>query len=219
MLRLDGIEPGKYVGPAFMKLLSISVLFIFLAGCATPERVELGNKEYSQAPIDIYLVPMEGIPPAYAMSIAKEIESRHKLRTIAITVMGKDSSMFNSVQRQYIANVIAKRADEIVSTLKSQNQQPFILVLTPYDINAQEFNLRFLFAAHYKGISVVSTARVDPVNYGLSRNDRLRDERLMKLINKAIGQQILHYPISSDRNSVMYGPIMGLDDLDSIGPN
>lgn len=202
-----------------VKLLLMLFLFVWLAGCATPGRVELGNKEYGQTPIDIYLVPMEGISLAYATSIAREIESHYKLRTKATTVMGKDPSMFNSVRQQYIANAIAKRADEIINALKNPNEHPFVLVLTPYDINAQEFDLRFLFAAHYQRISVVSTARIDPVNYGLPRDDKLRDERLMKLINKTIGQQVLHYPISSDRNNMMFGPIMGLDDLDSITRN
>jgi len=68
-----------------------------------------------------------------------------------------------------------------------------------------------------KGISVISTARIDPVTYDLPRDDKLRNERLMKLVNKAIGQQVHRYPVSSDRRSVMYGPIMSLDDLDAIG--
>ena len=131
--------------------------------------------------------------------------------------MGRDASMFNTEHQQYIANAIAQRADEVVKRIKSPDEQPFILVLTPYDINSSEFNLRYLFAAHFQGISVISTARIDPVNYKLPSNNDLRDQRLMKLVAKAIGQQILHYPISSDRKSVMFGPIMGVEDLDSIG--
>ena len=200
-----------------VKLLLIVLWTFYLAGCATPARVELGNQDYEQPLIDIYLVPMEGISAALASSIAKEIEFRHRLKTKAITTMGQDATMFNAERRQYIANEIARRADEIIKGLKRPEEQPFVLVLTPYDINAAEFNLRFLFAAHLNGISIISTARIDPFNYGLPRDDKLRDERLMKLINKAIGQQILHYSISSDRRSVMYGPIMGLEDLDSIG--
>lgn len=200
-----------------MKLLMTVLCIFLLAGCATSERIELGNQGYGQAPTDIYLVPMEGISAAFASSIAKEIEFRHKLGTKAITTMGRDASMFNTEHRQYIANVIARRADEIIQGLKRPEEQPFILVLTPYDINSEEFQLRFLLAAHLKGISIISTARIDPVNFGLPRDDKLRDERLMKLINKAIGQQVLHIPISSERKSVMYGPIMGLNDLDSIG--
>ena len=201
-----------------MKLLMKILCIFLLAGCATnSERIELGNQNYRPAPTDIYLVPMEGISAASASSIAKEIESRHKLGTKAITTMGRDASMFNTEHRQYNANLIARRANEIIRGLKRPEDQPFILVLTPHDINSEEFHLKFLFAAHLQGISVISTARIDPVNFGLPRNDKLRDERLMKLIYKAIGQQVLHIPISSDRKSVMYGPIMGLDDLDSIG--
>ena len=210
-------KDGPQIQSNIMKILLTVLSLLFLAGCATTDRIELGNRDYGQAPVDIYLVPMEGISAAFASSVAKDIEFRHRLTTKVITTMGRDDTMFNAEHRQYIANVIARHADGIIKGLKRPEEQPFILVLTPYDINAEEFDLRFLFAAHFKGISVISTARIDPVNYGLPRDDKLRDQRLMKLVNKAIGQQVLHYPISSDRGNVMYGPIMGLDDLDSIG--
>jgi hypothetical protein len=42
-------------------------------------------------------------------------------------------------------------------------------------------------------------------------------ERALKLINKAIGYGVYGYEASSDINSVMYGPIMGPDDLDRVG--
>ena len=71
--------------------------------------------------------------------------------------------------------------------------------------------------ANYRGLSVVSTARIDPINYNLPKDEKLRDERLMKLINKAIGLQVYKYKVSSDMSSVMYGPIMGVEDLDRVG--
>jgi len=51
-----------------------------LAGCASTEKVELGNQGYPEAPVSIYLVPMEGISSGDAASLAKEIESRHRIR-------------------------------------------------------------------------------------------------------------------------------------------
>ena len=201
----------------------MSILCVFLlAGCTmVSERIELGNQNYPSVPTDIYLIPMEGVSVEFA-SIAQEIESRYKLATKVLTTMGRETSMFNTEHRQYSANRIAQRAHEIIAAIKRPEEQPFILVLTPYDINTEDFQLRFLFAAHFKeiahfnGVSVISTARIDPVNYGLPRDNKLRDDRLMKLINKAIGQQVLHIPISSDSKSAMYGPILGLDDLDSM---
>ncbi len=200
-----------------MQRLFIICLFFLLAGCASEKPVELGNQNYSEAPVRIYLVPMEGLPAGYVAMVAREIEARHNLRTKAIPVLGRDVSMFNPETRQYNANEIARHAEQAIQSFRQPDERPFILVLTPYDINAPEFDLRFLFAAHLNGISVISTARIDPVNYGLPRDDTLRDARLMKLIHKALGQQIHHYPIATDRKSVMYGPIMGLEDLDAIG--
>lgn len=225
-------EPGSYAGDSLVLFFATPGGFWSIVWTVAAQFIQQGfpvffepfiqemvaeAKGNSPSAVRIYLLPMEGISPELALSVAKDIESRHKLKTKVTTTMGKDPSMFNAERQQYTANEIAKEADQIVKRIKRPDEQPFILVLTPYDINAREFNLRFLFAAHLKGISVVSTARIDPVNYGQPRDDKLRDDRLLKLINKAIGQQILGYPISSDRKSVMYGPIMGLDDLDAIG--
>jgi predicted Zn-dependent protease len=200
-----------------MKSLILTLLSTVLFACASSDRVELGNQGYAADPIRIYLMPMEGIAPAYATFIAREIESRHKLKTKATTELGRQSSMFDTQRRQQITNEIAKHAHDVIQRIKQPHEHPFVIVLTQQDVNARESDLRFLFASHFKGISVLSTARIDPVNYGLPRDDKRRDERLMKLINKAIGQQVHGYPISSDRKSVMYGPIMSVDDLDAIG--
>ncbi len=64
---------------------------------------------------------------------------------------------------------------------------------------------------------MVSSTRMDPVNFRQPPDPALLHTRLRKMISKNIG--IMHYrlPQSTDRNSVLYGPILSLADLDSIG--
>jgi hypothetical protein len=42
-------------------------------------------------------------------------------------------------------------------------------------------------------------------------------ERALKILNKAIGYGVYGYEVSSNVDSVMYGPIMEPDDLDYVG--
>jgi hypothetical protein len=58
---------------------------------------------------------------------------------------------------------------------------------------------------------------MDPVNLREPPDPALLHTRLRKMVSKNIG--IMHYrlPQTTDRNSVLYGPILSLDDLDSIG--
>jgi predicted Zn-dependent protease len=108
---------------------------------------------------------------------------------------------------------------ETLQTHGDANLDKAVIVLTKQDINSSDFRLRFLFSEHitkYK-LSVISTARIDPFNFGEPSNDKLTMRRLEKLIDKSLGFNLYGYPTSSDRKSVMYGPIMGLHDLDAIG--
>tara|TARA_R110000823_G_scaffold47903_18_gene121993 strand:- start:24466 stop:24651 length:186 start_codon:yes stop_codon:yes gene_type:complete len=43
------------------------------------------------------------------------------------------------------------------------------------------------------------------------------EDRALKLINKAIGYGVHELEASPNIDSVMYGPIMGPDDLDRVG--
>ena len=65
--------------------------------------------------------------------------------------------------------------------------------------------------------AVVSSARMDPANWG-ERGDALRlRTRLRKMLSKNLGIMVYDLPQSRDRRSVLYGPILSLADLDSIG--
>ncbi len=66
-------------------------------------------------------------------------------------------------------------------------------------------------------MSVISTARINPVNFGNPKNERLVTQRLMKLINKSIGLNHYKYKVSTNKSNVMYGPIMSPMDLDKVG--
>ncbi len=65
-------------------------------------------------------------------------------------------------------------------------------------------------------LTVMSLARIDPRSYRQLANHELVLDRATKLINKALGYHIYGYKASSDAGNVMYGPIMGLDDLDRV---
>ena len=165
---------------------------------------------------------MEGIPPAFLDKIEKKLEEQHKLNFLVTTQMGKSNEMYMEKTRQYNANYIAAAGLQVASRLEVK--YAFYIVLTNYDINYPSSNLRYVFSANYDGISVVSIARINPINYGggmsLSRvPDQLTKltERALKLINKSIGRAYYGYAVSSNINSVMYGPIMGLKDLDDMG--
>ena len=65
--------------------------------------------------------------------------------------------------------------------------------------------------------AVVSTARMDDAAWGGAPDAQRLEARLRKMVTRNLG--ILYFGLdqTSDRRSVMFGPILGLADLDSTG--
>jgi predicted Zn-dependent protease len=63
-------------------------------------------------------------------------------------------------------------------------------------------------------VAVVSYARMDPAYLGITPDEELLRSRLRKMIFKNIGMMYYSLPVSRDPRSVLYGNVLGLDDLD-----
>lgn len=200
-----------------MKWNALMLCFLLLAGCSTTRPVGLGNSKNGFKPVDVIVIPLEGVPDAFSKMIAEEINKQYDLHAKAATSMGLSKSMYDPNWNQYMSNRIAGEAFKLTNKFQDKHDKTFLLVITNLDINAEGSHARYNYATHFNHLSVISTARIDPRNFGEAENEQLKQTRLFKLINKAIGQQIYGYAASSDIRSVMYGPITGLQDLDKMG--
>jgi predicted Zn-dependent protease len=168
-------------------------------------------------PIDVYFIPMD-FSPSLAVKLAEELSDELNLHIAVSVQMGTSPDMFNSERKQYDAKKIISEAKKIVHRNIDEQEAPYSIVLLHQDLNRPPFNLRYTFAVHStQGVSVISTARMDPRNYGLSADDELLYSRLKKMVMKGIGYNVFQHKRSLDPSSVMYSPIMSLEDLDEIG--
>ena len=173
-------------------------------------------KSDRRAIIDIYFLPME-FPLGLAIKLAQELKQELGLNINVSVQMGTTPEMYVPERRQYNANEIFKESRPVLERIKYQKKTPFAVIITSKDINSPPYNLRFCFSAHTTGISVVSTARMDNRNFGLPADSELLYTRLKKMVKKAIGSGYYGHKRVLDRNSVMYSPIMSVQDLDEIG--
>jgi len=201
-----------------MKLKALILCFLLLAGCSTTRPAGLGNSKYAfNRPVDVYVIPLDGVPDEFSKMIAEEIRKQHALHTKTVTRISLSKSMYDPNWNQYMSNRIADEAFKLTNKFQDKHDKTFLLVITNLDINAEGSHARYNYATHFNHLSVVSTARIDPKNIGEQENEQLKKARLFKLINKAIGQQVYGYAASSDIRSVMYSPITSLQDLDKMG--
>jgi predicted Zn-dependent protease len=110
-------------------------------------------------------------------------------------------------------------ADRLLEAIKASDvavadPEAVIIGLTDHDMYIEELTWRYAYALRSdNGLhAVISTAR-----FGAYRADEAKQmQRLRKMVTKNLG--ILYYGLgqSDDPGSVMYGPILGPDDLDAV---
>jgi len=200
----------------------IFIIVVLLIRLYFPEKSRIGNQNQYRENLKIVIIPMAGIPIDFKNSLRDALEEQHKGEVLVTTEFGRDVSMVLPGSGQYNSNLLASRGGKIAEDVGVGNA--FIVVLTNEDINQPDSGLRYSFSAHYNGLSVVSLARINPQNFGVTLDlisipieFQIMKKRALKLLNKSIGYGLYGYEASSDINSVMYGPIMGIDDLDKVG--
>ncbi len=200
----------------------IAIITILVVWVYFPKKAHIGNQNHVVSNQKIIIIPMAGIPTKFLHSLEKTLEEQHKTNVLVTTDMGKGNEMLIEGSDQYNSNVLAGIGNEIGKNIGRDDA--FLIVLTNEDINYPDSGLRYIYSAHYEGISVVSLARINPRNFGVNLDlisipgkFLKMKERALKLINKSIGYGVYGYEASSNIKSVMYGPIMGPDDLDKVG--
>jgi len=213
------------MSPIIKKLgieIFLLIFTILVIRACLPVKSHLGNGEHKILEQKIVIIPMTGMPMLFLQSLEKTLEQQHQADILVTTAMGKGEEMLLKNSDQYDATYLANLGLDIGKRIKRKNA--FIIVLTNEDINYSKSGLRYVFSSHYDGVSVISLARVNPINFGANISlievpiiQQRTLDRAIKLINKAIGYGLYEYEASSNINNVMYGPIMSLDDLDQVG--
>lgn len=169
-------------------------------------------------PVDVWLMPIEGFPPEYAHELAQKFSAELGLNVRATVHTGRSPKMFGPFH-QMIAERVRDELKVPLHRLYDVTPKTIFIALTRDDLNGEDGGTRFAFATHFppERLSVVSMARLSDSFFGKMDAPGVTRLRLYKMVKKAIGLQYYGYARSTDLNSVMYSPIMSLDDLDASG--
>ncbi len=212
----DKRELYLLIGKIVVPVIIIIAAYIFL-----PRPTKLENREHNITNQNLVIIPTSGIPPRFKQVIEAELEKAHGFDVLTSTEMGIDDA-WKLENGQMNSHRLAAYGTQVFRSLNRPGS--YCIVLTNEDINAPDSGLRFTFANYYEGIAVVSLARLNPKNLGVSYGFfsipmmfQKTTERSLKLLNRALGRGYYGMQLSTDRSSVMCSPVMSLTDLDSIG--
>ena len=166
----------------------------------------------------IYFVPLGTPDPPGLESLAAHLSRRYGLDIRILDPLTLDESVVDNRRRQLIA-------EPLIDLMKrgypaeAADSTAVLVGITTHDLYIAGYTTwRFAFSLRQEDrFAVVSTARMDNANLGKPSDPRLLETRLRKMVTKNLGIMYFGLEQSTNRRSVLYGPILGVDDLDSIG--
>jgi predicted Zn-dependent protease len=177
------------------------------SGAAQPRPVDPGTR--------VALVPLGAFPPALVADLVAHYKAKLGLVIETLPPVPLEPASLDRDRQQVVA-------EELTASLRRRlpnRARDLLIGLTVYDMYIRRIG-QWEWAFGYRDgerLAVVSIARMDPANWGGRPDPERLRTRLRKMVGRDLG--IMYYGLreSSDRRSVLFGPILGLDDLDSIG--
>jgi predicted Zn-dependent protease len=165
----------------------------------------------------VYLVPLGPVPPTTLDTLAAHVQTKFDLKVTILSEVPPESRTRDRQRRQLIA-------EELRSLMKREhwwqawNPRATLIGITPYDMYAPE-RPEWAFVFNWQGgrSAVISMKRLDPVNLGDPEDAGLFQQRLRKVVMRDIGFNLFLREPSTNPRSVLFGPLLGVDDIDKLG--
>jgi archaemetzincin len=175
-----------------------------------------GWERPSPLPYDLHLVPVGDVPAALMSSLVAGVEQTLGIPVTVLSGVSVERTMFDPARSQFIA-------EQLIAAVRTGhpavagNPRARVIAVTAQDmyINARsQWRFAFSLRSDENSVAVVSYARMDSAYLGITPDEDLLRSRLRKMIFKNIGMMYYRLPVSRDPRSVLYGNVLGLDDLD-----
>lgn len=117
---------------------------------------------------------------------------------------------------QYAAEDYFPVGARVAQTLRDASPNTYFIVLTNRDINSKTRNFRFQYSMHRPAVntSVLSFARLLYNVDGSKATENVAAERVTKMLMRIVGEMRLGWKRTSDPKSLMYAPVMSVEDID-----
>lgn len=165
----------------------------------------------------VYLVPLGPLPPTTLDTLAAHVQTKFNLDVTILSEVPPEGRTMDHQRRQLIA-------EELRSLMKREhwwqavNPRATLIGITPYDMYAPA-HPEWGFVFNWQGgrSAVISMKRLDPVNLGEPVDAGLFQQRLRKVVIRDIGLNLFLREPSTNPRSVLFSPLMGVDDIDKLG--
>lgn len=173
------------------------------------------------SPLDavaFYIIPTDDVAEQAIGTIARALTKDTGLWIKSTVWAPSDVSEPLPGTNQYPAEDYFPVGARVARTLRDASPNTYFIVLTSRDINSKTLNFRFQYSMHSPTVntSVLSIARL-PYNVDGSRaTENVAAERVTKMLMRIVGEMRLGWKRTSDPMSLMYAPVMSIEDIDRM---
>jgi serine/threonine protein kinase len=163
---------------------------------------------------DIYFLPLDDAAFEQLEAIRPMLEQQMKILISTLACASAPTNSFDPTRQQRIAEELTSQ----VVNVRQKYAGTFVLGVTSDDLFIRQFKWNWAFGMYEAetGNAILSSARMNPANAGLPKNQSLLEARLRKMVMKYVGLLYLKKPENTDNpKSVLYGSLSGVSDLDS----
>ena len=166
---------------------------------------------------EIYLVPLGQTPSLDLDELALYYKSSLGLTVKTLQGFEVDQSVVDARRRQLVAEDLVGMVRRALPKLAG-NPRVILIGVTEHDMFIRKYPWQFAFSYRAPGqVTVISTARMNPVSFRQPANPELLHTRLRKMVTKNIGIMYYGLPQNDNPKSVLYRKILGLEELDYAG--
>jgi len=177
------------------------------------------DKQGDMRKTDVYLMPFEGFSEMAASRLSLFLSENLGIVVKATGNMPLPNSAYDPERKQHIGERFYPGLHAYAQTLSDTKTNTIYIGILADDMYSLESNWNFCFALHFvNGVSIVATDRLIP--HGVldkQKAAQIYGARLSKMIKRVIGTQYYGRPRSSDPHSLLFSPLMNLEELDRMG--
>ena len=208
-------EPSRGIVLALAALLTAGLAAIVVATMLGPGRWDapVGRVVAPSPPVErrIVFVPLGSFPAEVAGTLRDHYAQRYGLDIELADPLEIPSSAWDEDRGQLMGEALVQAL--AVSDVGRADQEAVVIGLTDEDLYyLGRPDWRYAFGVRGGTIGVVSSARM----HDWPANEARELARLRRFVTKNLGSLYFGLPNSPDPTSVMYGNILGPDDLDRM---
>ena len=164
----------------------------------------------------LYLIPLNNFSTKSLRRLVAYYKENYRIDVITTAPLRLRLAAVDKQRQQLVAEDVI---DYMKLTYPSQTLDPNAIMIgvTDEDMYIRKRNSCFAFSYRSQGrFAVVSSARMNPLNFGEPADNDLLENRMRKMILKNIGVLYFQYPTNHDPRSVLYENVESVNDLDKM---